>query len=258
MEYMAPVLSVVFASLIIINLFWGIYIIKLNPKSYINKLFLAICIAMSIWSLGFSIGVTAQGTEAALLWRRVSAIGWTSVYAIILHFLILLTYENKKTKKKKYLRLLYIPGFINIYVFSLSKTMAQAQNNLQRFEYGWVNIAINNGWDWFFYTYYALYAVVGLVVIWKWKQKLTDKKLAKYGTIIMVSFIAAFVLGSLVDVGMGIMLEKPFPQLAPVFILLPTWAMYYAARYYGLMGREKFYKDGMIVTDEDQKRYLKI
>lgn len=257
MEYIAPILSVMFVSLIFIYLFWGIYIIKLNPKSSINRLFLAICIAMSVWSLGFALSVVATDYDAALFWRRVSAIGWANVYSFILHFLILLTCKNKKLKNEKYLWLLHIPGLISMYVFSLSNSLAKGQYNLQRFEFGWTNISINNSWDWFFYSYYTLYAVVGLVVIWKWKQKLEDKTLAKQGTLIMLSFIATFVLGTLVDVAAGSLFKNPLPQLAQVFILIPTWAMYYAARYYGVMGREKFHGEEMLVTEEDQKKIFK-
>ncbi|HHX61588.1 MAG TPA: EAL domain-containing protein [Epulopiscium sp.] len=257
MEYIAPILSVIFTLLIFIYLLLGTYIIRLNPKSSLNRLFLAVCIAMSIWSLGFAIGITAQGPESALLWRRVSAIGWTMVYSIILHFLILLTYENRTLNNKGLLKFLYIPGFISIYIFSFSNHMAAAQHNLQKLTYGWVNMPINNTLDWFFYAYYTLYAVVGLVVIWKWKQKLEDKKLAKQGTLIMLSFIASFILGSLVDIGVGSILAKPLPQLAPVFILLPTWTMYYGARYYGAMGQEKSYSSEMIVTEEDQEKIFK-
>ncbi|HHX62107.1 MAG TPA: hypothetical protein GX707_15565, partial [Epulopiscium sp.] len=254
MEYISPILAVIFGSLIFIYLFWGIYIMKLNPKSSINRLFLAICIAMSVWSLGFSLSIMAPDLESALLWRRVAASGWGIVYSFILHFLILLTYENRKLKNKRYLRLLHIPGLISMYLFSFSKSIAGVQLNLQRFEYGWVNIPVNNNLDWFFYSYYTLYALVGLMVIWNWKQRLEDKKLAKQGTLIMLAFIATFVIATFVDIGIGSIFKKPAPQLAPVFILIPTWAMYHAARYYGLMGREKSRGDEMLVTDEDQKK----
>jgi len=257
MEYLASLISLLFFSLIVIYLYWGIYIIKLNPKSNINRLYLAICIIMSTWSLGFTIANNASTLEQALFWRRISAIGWSAFYSLLVHFLLLLTYKNNRPNKKHSFWFLYIPAFINMYVFAFSNKMAQIQYNLKRFDFGWINISVNNGWDWFFYSYYLVYITISLIIIWKWKRKLKDKKMIKLVNMLVLFFIIALVMGSVIDLVIASVFKKPLPQIGPVFILLPTWVMYYLARYYDVMGRRKFYEDDIIVTDADQENIFK-
>lgn len=257
MEYLAELFALVFFALIFIYLYWGIYIIKLNPKESVNRVFFAICISMSVWSLGFAMANDAMSYENALFWRRISAIAWSSLFALMLHFLLLLTHEKSSKTTKRLFRLLYIPALINLYVFSISNNLTKMQYNLQKFTTGWINISINNGWDWFFYTYYSSYLIIGLITVWHWKKQLANKKLAKQGNYIIFAFLVAFVLGSVLDVGASSIIGKPLPQMTPIYILLPTWAMYYAARYYGVMERKIFHKNEIIVTDEDQKNIFK-
>lgn len=257
MECMASLFSLLFFSLIFIYLYWGIYIIKLNPSESMNKAFLGLCIAASIWSLGFAMANTAESLKVALLWRRFSAIGWTSLYAIMLHFLILFTRDKSSLKQKKHLVILYVPAAINMYIFVLSNDMAQIQYNLKKIEFGWVNQSVNNGWDFLFYGYYILYILIGLMAIWKWKQGLKDKTIARQGNLLILIIAVSLILGSLVDVVANSVLGRPSLQMGPIFTLSPIWAMYYSARYYGLMDREPANKDEIIVTGADQKKIFK-
>lgn len=102
MEYLAELFALVFFALIFIYLYWGIYIIKLNPKESVNRVFFAICISMSVWSLGFAMANDAMSYENALFWRRISAIAWSSLFALMLHFLLLLTQIHYRMDKYFY------------------------------------------------------------------------------------------------------------------------------------------------------------
>lgn len=135
--------------------------------------------------------------------------------------------------------------------------MSQIQYDLQKVDSGWVNIAVNNAWDWFYYLYYASYLIIGLLVVWRWGNKPDNKEITKQSNLIIYSFVIAFTLGSIFDVGASSILKRAIPQMTPIFILLPTWAMYYSARYYGLMDRIKTKNDEIILTDEDQKNIFK-
>ncbi len=257
MEHGATLFSLLFFSLMFIYIFLGAYIIRLNPKENLNRLYLAICIAMSVWSLGFAMANDAQTLAKALFWRRISAVGWSTLFSVMLHFLILLTREKSRLNKKWIFKALYIPSLINLYVFAFSNNMAQTQYNLKRFDLGWINIAVNNGWDWFFYLYYGLYIGASLIIAWKWKQQLEDKGMPKQRKLMSIPLFIAFILGSAVDVVLSSILEEPLPQMAPLFILLPTFTIYYLARYYGVMQQANFYKKEIIVTDQEQEKVFR-
>ena len=249
MEQVSLLFSLLFFTAFAIYLFFGIYIIHLNPKATLNKLFLVVCMSLCLWSLGFSIANSAPNLEMCLFWRRVSALGWASIYSLFLHFLLLLTSEKCSPKPWRLCLLLYVPAVINIYVFSISKKMTAVQYNLVRMDYGWVNIAVNNGWDFFFYAYYVGYILASLVIVWRWKRATSDENVRGQAKLIFFSILAALLLGSLTDVVLSSKLVNPLPQMAPVFTLIPIMAIYYSIKRYGLMPKEEVTESEIILSD---------
>jgi diguanylate cyclase (GGDEF)-like protein len=250
MEYMPLLFSLLFFTAFAVYLFFGIYTIRLNPQASLNKLFLAVCSALCLWSFGFSIANSASTPEICLFWRRVSALGWTSIYSLLLHFLLVLTGRESVLKRGWVCPLLYFPAFINLYIFSLSDKMAGIQYNLVKMAYGWINVAVNNGWDLFFYLYYAGYVLACLGLVGLWKRNSAAENSRRQATLIFISLLAALLLGSLTDVILSSNLTNPLPQMAPVFTLIPIIAMYYAIKRYGLMHRPMINQDELILNDE--------
>lgn len=159
----APLLfSLLFFTAFSIYLFLGIYIIHMNPRASLNQVFLAVCVSLCLWSLGFSIANAAPDLETCLLWRRVSAFGWASLYSVMLYFFILLTGEQGILKRWKLCLFVHIPAVIAIYVFSLSTEIAPIQYNLVKMDYGWLNMAVQNGWRVYFHVYYIGYVLACL------------------------------------------------------------------------------------------------
>lgn len=256
MKYMASIFSLIFLLTALISIFLGLYIVKLNPKSNINKAFLFLCISLSLWSLGFSFANSAESLNESILWRRFAALGWTSIVSITLHFLILITRKEEKRKKDKLLYLLHIPALINMYIFSFSSKISKAQYNLVENKYGWANMTVNNGWDYFYYVYYAIYMLLGLFVLLEWKKRLKNKDKIRQVRLIFGSLFAAIVLGSITDITLSAYLKDPLPQMAPIFILFPTWSMYYSARYFDVINHKSLYEKEIIATEEDRKKYF--
>lgn len=248
------VISFIFFLAALISIFWGVYVILLNPKKKTNRAFLFVCISLSIWNLGFGMTNISQNLNDAIFWRRFAAIGWTSLYSVTLHFLILLTRKNKDFKIKNYIYLLYIPAFISMYAFTFSSGIAINQNNLVRTNFGWTNIAENTGWNYFYYTYYSLYILASVSIVWKWRKKIEEKNKAKKSNLVIVSIVISLVMASFIDIILTSFGYQQLPQIAPLFIMLPTWAMYYSSRYYDLINDEKVNKKEVIVSEEDKKK----
>lgn len=247
------VFSLLFLFAILIYIYWGVYIIRLNSKSNTNKMFLFICISLSIWSFGFAMSNSAINEETALFWQRFSSIGWTTTYSIVLHFLLLLSHKGSSLKQRRLFRLLHLPALISMYVFTISNKIAPVQYNLLKTDYGWINKLTNNGWDTFFNIYYISYMLLSIVVVWRWRQSLEDKKTAKRAGLIVKALLFSSIVGTFTDRVASSILDTSLPQMAPLFILLPTWAMYHSARYYDVLRKEKVHVNDIIVTEEDKK-----
>lgn len=195
----APFLfSLLFFIVFIIYLFFGIHIINMNPKSALNRLFLLLCISLSFWAFGFAMANSAPDMDTCLFWRRFSAIGWATVYSLLLHFLLLLT--DNKLVESNFLFTIYIPAIISLYAFSFSNRITSTQFNFIKNPYGWTNITVQNNWTLFFNSYYIAFACLYLIILWLWKIKSTDESIRKQANLISFSIIASFSLGTITDV----------------------------------------------------------
>lgn len=254
MEFMASLFSFMFLLAFFIYLYWGIYIIRINPKDRVNKAFLSLSIALCIWSFGYAMGNSALNAETALFWRRVASVGRIYLFSIVLHFMLLLTHEKDKLKKKWPLLLLHIPAALLVYVFSISNTLAPLQYNLIQIDYGWVNKPAGNIWTNLYYSYGLLYMLTTLGVVMRWKRNIDDKKIIKQANLIFTTIAIAVLFGAILDILPSKILVKPFPQLSSIFILLPVGAMYHAARYFDVFKIETVKKEETIITSQEQKK----
>jgi len=242
--------SLMFFAVFTMYVFFGAYIIYRNPMALVNRLFFAVSISLVFWSFGFSIANSAESLESALFWRRVSAIGWGSMYAFLLHFFLVLTNKYKITGNKTLIFLLYLPAAIAVYAFALSPTITAVQYNLIKMDYGWINISVKNGLDIFFYLYYGIYMLSSLAIAGLWRKGSPEKSVQKQSRLIFNSMLTALILGSLTDVILVSYLPIPLPQMAPVVILIPITAIYYSMKRYGLLVE--------ITEDEDKTLILSV
>ena len=228
-------------------LFLGIHIIHSNPRAGPNRLFLALCISLCIWSLGFSMANSAASMEICLFWRRFSALGWTSAYSIFLHFFLALS--NKTPLRRFTCGLMYSPAVISMYIFAVSPSSARAQYNFVQMANGWVNVATHTGWDIFFYTYYAGYILLCLAVLWHWRRKTEAQNVHKQAQLISRGILIALVLGTFTDIILSSHLKNPLPQMAPLITLIPIITIYYSTRRYGLMREVSEPSEELILSD---------
>lgn len=254
MEYISLLFSMLFILGSLLSIHWGTQIIQLNTKSRINQVFLLLSIAVSIWSFGFAMSNLSNSLDYALFWRRFASFGMISLHSFVLHFFLLLTSQEADKKMSKLRNLIYVPTLILSYVFTFSSSLSTIQYNLVQTDYGLTNIAPNNIWNYFYYVYFSMYMFLGLGVVWKWKKKLKDRVRTRQANIIVGATLTSGIIGTLTDIVTTTSMEKPLPQMAPLFILIPVWAIYYSARYYGMMNLNKKFHDEMIVTEENRKK----
>ena len=139
-----------------IYIFLSVYVLSLNYKGRLNRLFSVTSFLMSLWALGFAISASAINPEQALIWRRVSAIGWSTVFSVIVHFIFILTNNLNSSKINiRKLSIIYIPVIINLLLFSLITPIVNNQYNISMSYFGYMNVPKNNLID----TYYNIYYI---------------------------------------------------------------------------------------------------
>lgn len=219
---------ILFISVCVIFTVIGILVLINNHKTSANKSFFALIVSINIWSIGLGLATIASDVVTAEFWRRISSFGWGTAYAMILHFILIIT-DNHTLLKKWWARLLfYLPAVLCILVFGFPTVLNRKPYNLQLTQFGWVNIAENNIWDWFFYVYYITYTVAALVLLLKWGRKSLDPKIKTQSRLVFLSFTAALFFASITDIFMN-----NIPQIAPIVLLIPAIVIYRATIKHG-------------------------
>jgi len=204
----------------------GIFTLQSNHKAPANRAFFALTVAITIWSTGMALSTIAPDAATCEALRRFSALGWGTAYAILLHFILIITGKSFPNKKWYFYACLYLPALITVFAFVVPNGMNPFPYRLYHTEYGWINVAENNVWDWIFYAYYIGFIVLGLVIIYRWGKESSDKIIKKKSRLIFLAIIIALILGTLTDVVLSSLISE-LPQMAPVIMLIPILAIYH-------------------------------
>lgn len=115
---------------------------------------------------------------------------------------------------------------------------------------GWINAAEGNAWDVFFMIYYITYLTISLILVWRWGK--TGKKTGerKISLVIIVSFLAVTVTGTLTDMFGKFIVPGGMPQIAPILMLLPSVAVYYAIYRHGWLNPKDAHEDALLMSDQ--------
>ncbi|MGC4019139.1 MAG: EAL domain-containing protein [Muricomes sp.] len=199
-------------------------------------MFFAICLSLCFWSLGFSISTSAATWEISFLWRRISAIGWGTIYSLMLHYFLLLTANRNAQKQQAFYAFLYVPAILSVYVFAVSTDISAVQYHLVKTRLGWASMSVDSVWSAFFNIYYVGYVLACLIIILRWKKRnRKNQNIRRQSAIFLITLIVTTILGSFTDVVLSTLYGPVLPQLAPIFNLLPILAIYYSMKRYKLM-----------------------
>jgi signal transduction histidine kinase len=97
------------------NFILGCFIIYVDPKNKINKLFGFVLFSAAIWSIGNYLTFTALTPEKALFWGKLGTLGATLTATFLLHFFLVFT-KSKFISRKNNIILLYIPVFFFTFI----------------------------------------------------------------------------------------------------------------------------------------------
>jgi len=151
--------SLLFFGVFTIVLSTGIFTLQNNNKDSSNRVFFALTISIAFWSSGMALSTVARDTDICEIYRRFGAIGWSTAYAILLHFVLIITGRAQKIKSKSLYLLMYIPAVVCIFAFSIPNDLNPWPYDFQKTEYGWINTSQFTFWDWIFYAYYIGYTI---------------------------------------------------------------------------------------------------
>lgn len=254
---MPYIFSLVFFVAAIIYFVFGLYILHINSKSPLHRVFFYCCISICLWAFSFCIANSAQDYETCYFWRRFAAIGWGSIYSLLLHFILILTEQKKLLRSRFTYVVLYLPAVVNICVFSLIGYIAKDQYSLVESSVGWVNVSHGSIWDWLFAFHYIGYTLTGLFLLLRWGILSKKVHAKKQSIIISISVFITVVIGTLTEFIVNIVSNVKIPQMAPVIVLIPMSAALYCIIRFGLFSvyySSKTAETGIILSEATRSK----
>jgi len=211
-----------------------------------------------LWALGFSVIVAARNEKTAVLWMRISAVGFEVVYSATVHFVLLLTGHTKQLTKKWFYPLLYLPAAVCLYVFSISPELT---GQILRFSYteaGWIRNTPLTVFDTLFRVYYIAAVVISLVLLWLWRRRSGSADVKKQADLLIVSLSVAIIFGTYTDIINNNLIHLPIPQMAPIFFVLPIGAIFRCISKYHMMSNTILGDEELILNDERRVNVFRV
>lgn len=237
----------------------GTYILSLNRESILNRAFFGLSLSAALWAFSFSIANNAESIETALFWRRISTMGWGLFFSLMLDFVLVLTSWKFLMRNKWIYAVIYLPSFINLWVFALYTPIVNNQYNLVMGKMGWIHVTENTSWEIFFRFYYIIFIAITVVLLVKWGFENNKSRVLNRGTIIGISIASVSILGSLTNFVLNLIYNVQIPQLEPVFIVIPMIVMRLSINEFGfksVIPEEETYIKGRILSIETHEELL--
>ncbi len=213
-------------------LYLGIYALRLDTKSRLNRVFFLLSLSFIIWAFSYTFLYPAKDKETCWLWYRIGSIGWCFFAGIMLHFFLMLT-KNPSIKKWWIYPILYVPGIVCL-LKSLTGVLLVSDFILIPLGWAFV-IPLSSAWVWLFYFYYSTYVLISILLCKRWGEKSSVQREKKQVRVIMITTIFSLVFGSLVDVILPALKVYILPPIAIVFVLIWAFGIWYAIVKYRLM-----------------------
>ena len=249
-----------FASISYVYIGMGTYIYDSSNK--LNRLFLILCLDLALWGLMLTLMSAVPDPETATEFRRISTFFWSTTYSLLLHFCLILANKDRLVNKPWALILLYSPALISIYLYYFYIPVTAI--DIIKLSYGWAfSNTFSKGflWDHFLNIYYISYSLLSIAVLNIWGKETNLKREKQQSKIIIATFIAVLLIGSVTDTILPSLGIPLVPPMANFFILIPILGLWYSIKKYRLMKLSpenvildvmKTMREGMIITNQNR------
>lgn len=234
----------------------GIYFLYININARLNKLAFMLCTSLSCWCFGAGASLVAATYGDSLIWRRFSDIGVGTFFGFLLHYLIILT-ENDRFLQKIWAKvILYIPSVIAVYFFAISENITNQIYIMERTPIGWISKSNYSSLLLFFNIYNISYMIIGLFLVFKWKKMSKEEQTKNQANTILISYPIAFIVAILAEIFQILKINSYFNQLAPLVLIIPMFSVCYAIKRHNFM-KALFVKEDLIFMEQFRTKITK-
>lgn len=226
-------LSLLSSWAVLIYLFLGIHVFKIDPKAKLNRLFLLWTICMADYSFCYTFIYSATNLQDYRFWYGLSALGWAMHIGFLLHIVLILS-NHVRFLRRGWFILIYGPGVLTASFELFYRYIYQASPKLAA--------VLSFTAD----LYIFIYALFCIAIVWHWGKKaslLREKKQARI-----------FAFSGLIATGLSLINEilafyfNIVPSMSQIIGLFFAISIWYAISEYKLPGLVSLIKMDEIVN----------
>ncbi len=211
----------------------GLYVLRLNSKSRLNRSFFFLCLIYAFWAFDNVLFHVLKDKENIWLYHKIFAFSWCFFIGIGLHFTLILTKRVKLLKKWWIYVIIYLPGI----VFTCLEIITQfSVSDFVPSKFGWKAIyRLDSAWYWLYQFYYTFYTLFSVVLIWLWGKTSSILREKKQSRIIIICSFFGLISGYTFDSLLPQLNLRFLPPIGTLLILIWIFGIWYAIVKYRFM-----------------------
>jgi len=217
----------------IVYIFLAVYGLRMKPRTRLNTIFVALCLACALWALCIAYMFTAPSQATAWWWFRMSSPGWCLGPALLLHFSLVLTENRQSPQLKKQRFWLYLPALL-FTVIAMSKGLTATTLTHETFGWSPLNTGQSPGY-WAFTCYYIICIVASIALVWRWGSRSTLMREKKQAQVVIACTIIGTLLAFFNESLLPVMGYADIPKIPAVLWLIWAYGLWFAISKYSLM-----------------------
>lgn len=208
----------------VLYLYLGIYVLRMDRKAPVNRLFFLVCLSMALWTLSAVFAYSSGTKEEFLFWFTLGSLPNIVFYPMTAHFALALT--RLFPLRTWICAFLYLPALPIYYrVFNghiLFRDFVKTGNS-------W-DFLPDYGSPWFAYVaaYYFACMILGAVCVIIWSGRARTNKERKQGKIISVAMLVSIVMITSDEILLSLLRFYRTKGLSPILYLFWMGGIWYA------------------------------
>lgn len=219
---------------VFIYVYLGFYAFSKDSKSPLNRSFLHLCIALTVWALAYAFIYPSKSEQTVMKFLQFAAIGIAFVPGLLLRFVAYYSLKKDFIKRFWGFILIYGPALVLLIKSQITGILTVTDVTWTRF--GWIETLEQNSiWMWFTLLYYIIYfSISGILLLYKFIH--TRVKREKRQSInILLSIFISLIMSLTADIIFPLINIPYVPAIAPIFTLIFAFVIGYTITKHQLM-----------------------
>ena len=216
----------------------GLYCLFSDIKRKENRIFLLLTLTISLWAFDYALMNISENISFATLFHRIGSIFYSLFYAIFLHFIVLITKNENKSRTKRIFQniIIYIPALFSLILYFFISPVTIEEHFRTPLGWGNINSESKSVFVVHYHTvYYLIYTIIALYLLFKWgKQSITIKE-KRQAKLLIIGIVTVLFLGVITDTIFPSIRLYPLPPMGSIELIIPIILSWHAIRKYSLM-----------------------